>query len=72
MYDSNTKTWKETVEPGTVIGLTISPCLTLWYVRPMGRSTSRRWSGQDVGRVDDTNPMPSFVDSTINDGVLRP
>ena len=68
MYDSGTKTWKETVEPGTITGLDVSTMPHALVRRSDGNFdfTSLTWSGRGAGN-DDTSPMPSFVDATIND-----
>lgn len=68
MYDSNTKTWKETVEPGTITGFD-NKSMPHALVRQSDGSfifKEMDWSGRGAGS-DETNPMPSFVDSTIND-----
>lgn len=68
MYDSNTKTWKETVEPGTITGFD-NKSMPHALVRQADGSfifKEMDWSGRGAGS-DETNPMPSFVDSTIND-----
>lgn len=68
MYDSNTKTWKETVEPGVVTGFDVTT-MPHALVRQSDGSfefKTLNWSKRGAGN-DDTNPMPSFVDATIND-----
>ncbi|QEG09592.1 tail tubular protein [Escherichia phage Pisces] len=68
MYSANTKTWKETVEPGTVVGFNKSTMPHALVRQADGSFIFKEldWSGRGAGN-DDTNPMPSFVDSAIND-----
>ncbi|WPJ67913.1 hypothetical protein MBBL139_36 [Staphylococcus phage MBBL139] len=67
-YDSNTKTWKETVAPGVTIGFDESTMPHALVRQADGSFIFKEldWSGRGAGN-DETNPMPSFVDSTIND-----
>lgn len=68
IYDENTKTWKETIEPGMITDLNVDS-MPHALVRQADGSfmfQTLRWSGRGAGN-DDTNPMPSFIDSTIND-----
>lgn len=68
IYDSDTKTWRETVEPGVITDLN-ADTMPHALVRQADGSfefKSLDWSKRGAGN-DDTNPMPSFVDSTIND-----
>lgn len=68
MYDSNTKTWKETVEPGVVTGFdnTTMPHALVRKSDGSFEFKTLDWSKRGAGN-DDTNPMPSFVDAKIND-----
>lgn len=68
MYDSDTKTWKETVEPGTITNLDKSTMPHALIRQSDGSFVFQEvdWSGRGAGNAD-INPMPSFVDSTIND-----
>lgn len=67
-YDASRKTWRETVEPGTVTNL---DALTMPHalIRQADGSFNFQtldWSGRGAGN-DETNPMPSFVGNKIND-----
>ncbi|MGX9280735.1 phage nozzle protein, partial [Pantoea ananatis] len=64
MYDSNTKTWKETVEPGVVTGFdnTTMPHALVRQSDGSFEFKTLDWSKRGAGN-DDTNPMPSFVDA---------
>lgn len=68
MYSSNSKTWKETVEPGAVVGFNKATMPHALVRQADGSFIFKEldWSGRGAGN-DDTNPMPSFVDSAIND-----
>lgn len=67
-YDSNTKTWKETVAPGVTVGFDASTMPHALVRQADGSFIFKEleWSGRGAGN-DETNPMPSFVDSKIND-----
>lgn len=67
-YDSNTKTWKETVAPGVTVGFDESTMPHALVRQADGSFIFKEleWSGRGAGN-DETNPMPSFVDSRIND-----
>lgn len=67
-YDSNTKTWKETVAPGVTIGFDESTMPHALVRQADGSFIFQEldWSGRGAGN-DETNPMPSFVDAKIND-----
>lgn len=67
-YDSAKKTWRETVEPGTVTGFDASTMPHALVRQADGNFTFQTldWSERGAGN-DETNPMPSFVNSTIND-----
>ena len=67
-YDSNTKTWKETVAPGVTIGFDESTMPHALVRQADGSFIFKEldWSGRGAGN-DETNPMPSFVDAKIND-----
>lgn len=67
-YDASRKTWRETVEPGTITGLDATT-MPHGLIRQADGSFVFKpldWSGRGAGN-DETNPMPSFVDSQIND-----
>lgn len=67
-YDHSTKTWKETVEPNTIINMD-ADTMPHALVRQSDGSFELKtlaWGERGAGN-DDTNPMPSFVDSTISD-----
>lgn len=67
-YDADAKTWRETVEPGTVLGFN-KDTMPHALIR-QGDGTFKfdvlNWSERGAGN-EDTNPMPSFVDAKIND-----
>lgn len=67
-YDSSKKTWRETVEPG--VTTTFKPeTMPHSLVRQADGSfefKTLEWGERGAGN-DDTNPMPSFTDSAIND-----
>lgn len=67
-YDSNTKTWKETVAPGVTVGFDESTMPHALVRQADGSFIFKGldWSGRGAGN-DETNPMPSFVDAKIND-----
>lgn len=67
-YDHKTKTWKETIEPNTVLGLDASTMPHALARRADGNFEFKPlvWGERGAGS-DETNPMPSFVDSTLND-----
>lgn len=67
-YDSEKKTWRETVEPGTITGFNASTMPHALVRQADGNFTFQTldWSERGAGN-DETNPMPSFVDSKIND-----
>lgn len=67
-YDTSRKTWRETVEPGVTTSLDANT-MPHGLIRESDGSFSFKpltWSGRGAGN-EDTNPMPSFVDSKIND-----
>lgn len=67
-YDHKTKTWKETIEPHTLKGVD-NKTMPHALIRQADGSFSFKemeWGERGAGN-DETNPMPSFVDSTIND-----
>lgn len=68
MYDSSRKTWRETVEPGVTTGFDVTTMPHALVRKSDGNFEFKTldWSQRGAGN-DDTNPMPSFVDSTIND-----
>lgn len=68
MYDSERKTWRETVEPGVATGFDAATMPHALVRKSDGNFEFKTldWSQRGAGN-DDTNPMPSFVDSTIND-----
>lgn len=67
-YDASAKTWKETMSPNIKAGL--NPATMPWaLVRQTDGSFTLQqltWATRTCGD-DDSNPMPSFVDSKIND-----
>lgn len=67
-YDASRKTWRETSEPGAVLGFneTTMPHALVRQADGSFEFKALEWSGRGAGN-EDTNPMPSFVDSTIND-----
>lgn len=67
-YDSAKKTWRETVEPGTVTGFDAStmPHALVRQADGNFKFQTLDWTERGAGN-DETNPMPSFVNSTIND-----
>lgn len=67
-YDSNTKTWKETVAPGVTVGFDESTMPHALVRQADGSFVFKEldWSGRGAGN-DETNPMPSFVGAKIND-----
>ena len=67
-YDSAKKTWRETVEPGTTKGFNAETMPHALVRQEDGSFTFQtlNWSERGAGN-DDTNPMPSFVNNTIND-----
>lgn len=67
-YDSQRKTWRETVEPGVTTGLDPETMPHALVRQANGSFTFQTldWSKRGAGN-EDTNPMPSFVDNTIND-----
>lgn len=67
-YDHKTKTWKETIEPNTVLGMD-AKTMPHALVRQADGSfefKELKWGERGAGS-DETNPLPSFVDSTLND-----
>lgn len=67
-YDHRTKTWKETVEPNTILGMdpTTMPHALVRQADGSFKFQDLKWSERGAGS-DETNPMPSFVDNRIND-----
>ncbi|CDM21627.1 predicted tail tube protein B [Citrobacter phage CR8] len=67
-YDHSTKTWKETIEPNTILGLNEAtmPHALVRQADGSFKFQTLSWGERGAGN-DDTNPMPSFVDSTLND-----
>ncbi|ALP47809.1 tail protein [Escherichia phage GA2A] len=67
-YDTQRKTWRETVEPGVTTGLDpeTMPHALVRQVNGNFTFQTLNWSKRGAGN-EDTNPMPSFVDNTIND-----
>ena len=67
-YDSAKKTWRETVEPGTITGLNASTMPHALVRQADGSFVFQTldWAKRGAGN-DETNPMPSFVNSAIND-----
>lgn len=67
-YDHSTKTWKETIEPNTILGLDSStmPHALIRQADGNFEFKALQWSERGAGN-DETNPMPSFVDATLND-----
>lgn len=67
-YNSKTKTWKETVEPSTVLGLNKDsmPHALVRQADGSFKFQTLEWGERGAGS-DETNPMPSFVDAKIND-----
>lgn len=67
-YDAKGKVWKETVKPGILSG--VDPAtMPKGLVRAADGNfdwKTLEWVGRAAGD-DETNPMPSFVDNTIND-----
>ena len=67
-YDASRKTWRETVEPGTITDFKKStmPHALIRQADGSFKFQELTWSTRASGN-EETNPMPSFVDSTIND-----
>ena len=67
-YDASRKTWRETVEPGTITGfdVTTMPHALVRQADGSFEFKSLDWSERGAGN-EDTNPMPSFVNDKIND-----
>lgn len=67
-YDSQRKTWRETAEPGIVLGMDpeTMPHALIRQADGNFELTTLEWSERGAGN-DDTNPMPSFVGGKIND-----
>ncbi|QID21038.1 non-contractile tail tubular protein [Escherichia phage RDN8.1] len=67
-YDSARKTWRETVEPGTITRFDSStmPHALVRQADGSFKFQTLDWGERGAGN-EDTNPMPSFVNSRIND-----
>lgn len=67
-YDHKTKTWKETIEPHVIKDMDKSTMPHALIRQEDGSFEFKpmEWGQRGAGN-DETNPMPSFVDSTIND-----
>ncbi|QDH94165.1 putative tail fiber protein [Escherichia phage vB_EcoP-Ro103C3lw] len=67
-YDAASKTWRETVQPGTITGFNAGTMPHALVRQEDGSFEFRAldWSERGAGN-EDTNPMPSFVDNKIND-----
>uniref|UniRef100_A0AAU7VEJ0 Tail tubular protein n=1 Tax=Enterobacter phage vB_EclP_26 TaxID=3161160 RepID=A0AAU7VEJ0_9CAUD len=67
-YNTTTKTWQETIAPGVVLGLNAAtmPQGLIRQADGTFKLQPLSWRERGAGN-DDTNPMPSFVDATIND-----
>lgn len=67
-YDASAQVWRETVRPGVVLGLDPSTMPHALIRAADGQFDFRPLTWGNRGAGDDkTNPMPSFLDSTIND-----
>lgn len=67
-YDASAKVWKETSKPKIVAGINQSTMPHALVRAADGQFdwTPMSWDVRNAGD-DDTNPMPSFIGSTIND-----
>lgn len=67
-YDASRKTWRETVEPGTLTGFNVDsmPHALVRQADGSFKFQTLDWSKRGAGN-EDTNPMPSFVGNKIND-----
>lgn len=67
-YDAKGTVWKETVKPGVILGLdqTTMPHALIRAADGQFDFGPLNWGGRACGD-DNTNPMPSYVDYTIND-----
>lgn len=67
-WDDASKTWRETVQPGVITGFNPEsmPHALVRQADGSFKFQTLDWSKRGAGN-DDTNPMPSFVDSKIND-----
>lgn len=67
-YDASKKIWRETVQPGQVLGFDASTMPHALVRQADGTFSFQtlNWSERGAGN-DDTNPLPSFVDNKIND-----
>jgi len=67
-YDADAQVWRETVRPGIISGLNANTMPHALIRAADGQFDFRplTWGSRSAGD-DNTNPMPSFLDSTIND-----
>lgn len=67
-FDANSGLWKETIRPGTVVNYNQATMPHVLVREANGTFTFRQasWDSRTVGD-DDSNPTPSFIDSTISD-----
>ena len=67
-YDDKDKIWKETVRPGLSDNFSLNTLPHVLVREADGTFTFREgeWDFREIGD-DDSNPLPSFVDQTIND-----
>lgn len=67
-YDASKKIWRETIQPGQVLGFNASTMPHALVRQADGTFSFQTlsWSERGAGN-EDTNPMPSFVDNKIND-----
>lgn len=67
-YDASSKVWRETVAPGITAGFNASTMPHALVRASSGNFEFKQltWEQRKVGD-DDTNPLPSFVDASVND-----
>lgn len=67
-YDPDALLWRETLEPGQLLGMDSSTMPHVLVREANGTFTFRaaKWEGRAAGD-DDSNPMPSFMDIGISD-----
>lgn len=68
VYDANLGVWKETVKPGMKNNLNASTMPHVLIRQADGTFTFKEatWTPRKTGD-EDSNPLPSFIDNTIND-----
>lgn len=67
-YDASQQVWVETLKPGIPYTFTQSTMPHVLVREANGTFTFRRgeWADREIGD-EDSNPLPSFIDNTIND-----